>query len=49
MLAIIEHLIEALYAYQTSFYYQLHFVLIILIAAAIIWLIVKERRIKSKD
>jgi hypothetical protein len=48
MLAIIEHIIEALYAYQISIYYQLHFLLIILIAALIIWLLVLERKIKSK-
>jgi hypothetical protein len=49
MLAIIEHIIEALYAYQTSLYYKLHFVLIIFVALTIIWLLIRERKIKSKD
>jgi hypothetical protein len=40
MFTLIENIIEALYVYQLSFYYKLHFCLIVAVCLAVAWLFI---------
>jgi hypothetical protein len=49
MFAFIESLLEALYVYQTSFYFTLHLLLVIAGILLILYLFLLEFRIRARD
>jgi uncharacterized membrane protein YcjF (UPF0283 family) len=49
MLAVIENLLEILFAYQQSVYYRIHFIAIIVLAAILGYILKEEKRLKKLE